>query len=38
MGPTKRILIKGFLNPKLLNIPLASCYLMDLDFLLQQIG
>ena len=31
-------LLNGVLRPELLNIPLASCFLMNLDFLLPHIA
>ena len=31
--PYKRVFLKGFLIPKLLNNPLASCFLINFDFL-----
>ena len=34
MSPNNRILLNGVLSPKLLNIPLASCYFINPDFLL----
>ena len=35
-GPTKGTLLKGAFIPKLLNNPLASCCLINFDFLLSQ--
>ena len=32
--PNNGILVNGFLRPKLLNIPFASCSFKNLDFLL----
>ena len=34
MSPNIGILLKGVFNPKLLNNPLASCFLINLGFLL----
>ena len=34
LGPTKGILLKGVFIPKLLNNPLASCCLINFDYLL----
>ena len=38
MSPNNGILFNGALRPKLLTIPLASCFLMNLDFLLPHIA
>ena len=38
MSPNNGILLNGVLRPKLLNIPLASCFLINLDFLIPQIA
>ena len=37
ISPNNGILFNGVLRPKLLNIPLASWFLTNLDFLLPQI-
>ena len=34
MSPNNEILLNGVLRPRLLNIPLASCSIIILDFLL----
>ena len=34
MSPNNRILLNGILRPKLLSIPFASCFFINLDFLL----
>ena len=34
MSPNSDILVKGVFNPRLLNNPLASCSLTNLEFLL----
>ena len=33
ISPNNGILLNGVLRPKLLNIPVASCFLINLDFL-----
>ena len=34
MSPNNGILLNGILRPKLLNIPIGSCSVINLDFLL----
>ena len=38
ISPNNGILLNGILRPKLLNILLASCFLINLDFLLPHIA
>ena len=38
ISPNNGILFNGVLRPKLLNIPLAFCFLVNLDFLLPHPG
>ena len=38
VSPNIGILLKGVLRPKLLNNPFASCFLINLDFLLRYIA
>ena len=38
ISPNNEILLNGVLRPKLLNIPIAYCFLINLDFLLPHIA
>ena len=38
ISPNNGILLHGVLRPKLINIPLASCFLINLDFLVPYIA
>ena len=38
MSPDNGILLNSVLRPKLLNIPFASCFLINLDFLVLHIA
>ena len=38
ISPNNRILLNGVLAPKLRSIPLASCFLINFDFLLPHIA